>query len=369
VDESTTNRFKLPDKGYLSGLYLKLKQTNAANNAALDERWPFQQTSLRIIGNGNVEIINLRGRQLEAINFWDTGEMPKNNLNDVGGGVQEAYAFIPFGRYLGDPKYGLILEKFGAGVEFEDSNTFSTTYFTDAYNKYDIMALMRKDPEPGLFSGGFLKKKQVFKRDANTETQVPYMIPTENKIRNIYLFDEPSLSSHLPATTPFTLMSSVWLGIKSKEEYLLDNMDTTTYARAIYQMMKRKVHTSGLTMSLSATDNYFDTMIYEREGTHLTLPYTTGGFASEYTYSFWERICQNYAWTATATRVVSYLYVDAWGILYHGLIPLMATDPMADETEFLDSKALRTVYVEFTEGSSSGYIYGVVDELEKAYPS
>lgn len=366
MNENTTNRIALPEKGALSGLYLKLRSTNLVSNYAYDDGWPLQKTTLKVIGNGNVEIMNLRGRQLQAINWWDKGEMPKDVLNDDIGYIMEQYAFVPFGRYLGDPKYGLILDDWKTGIEFVDENTWDITKITDGECKYDIWGLFRKNPEGGLFSGGFLSKKQVVNRDCATATQHPEKLPTDNKLRQIYLFDEPDLSS-TPSTTPFSLLTKLWLGIKSKDEYILNNVDATVFARTMHELYGRKAHIGGVSKVHASNANYFDTMIYEREGTHLTPMGTTAGLAAiENSSTFYERIARIYAYVCTSSAGANvYVYCDAWGILYQGLIPLLMQDPMSDQDQWLDAKADGDVYVEFTEGNALGNIYIVLDELQK----
>lgn len=369
VDEATNNKFDLPEKGHLSGLYGRLRVTNAAGNYAYDNGWPLERTDFRILGNGNREIIDLRGRQVQAINYWDTGIMPKDNLWDDINNVCEQYFILPFGKYLGDPQHGLILDNFTAGVEFEETNTFSTTYYTDAYSKYDIFGLFRKNPEGNLFSGGYLKKRQIVNKDTASESQYPVKLPTTNRLRQIHLFTEPDLSG-TPATTPFTNVSKIWLGIKSREEYIIDNMDSGTLARAMHQMYGRKPQTQGITKTHASNANYFDTMIYERENTSLTgMGTTTGIIAHENSSTFWERICRVYAITDASAGISAYVYVTSQGICFFGDIPLLAQNPMeTDETKWLNSKMEGDVYVEFTEGASTGNVYIVLDELEKEYP-
>lgn len=368
IDENTSNKFDLPERGHISGLYLKLQQKNLTGNYALDNSWPFQKTTLRIIGNGSKEIIDLKGRQMEAINWWNSGAMPKNNLWDDINNIQEAYGVLPFGRYLGDPEYGLILERFSAGVEFEDENTISTTYKTDANSKYDIWALMRKDPEGGLFNRGYLKKRQIKDKDCDTETEYDVKLPTDKRLRQIYLFDEPDLSSNLPATTPFTLLQKIWLGILSKEEYILDNLDSGIFARTIHQMYKRKAHTQAMSKLHASNANYIDTMIYERDMTQLTALHTTAHYCIENSATFYERICRAYGFATGGAGASIYCYMNAWGILYHGLIPLLMQDPLSLDEGWLDAAANKDVYVSFTEGSGDGHIYIVLDELERSYP-
>jgi len=369
VDEATTNRFDLPDQGYLSGLYLQLRAINATGNYAYDNGWPFQRTDLKIVGNGNVEIVDLRGRQLQAVNFWESGEMPKDVLWDDINGTIIQYAYIPFGRYLGDLEYGLILDKFGTGVQFEETNTFSTTYYTDAYSKYDVWGLFRKNPESGTFSKGYFSKKQIINKDTASEEEYDVKLPTTNRLKQIYIFTEPDLSS-TPATVPFTNLSSIWLSVKSKEDYILREASADIFARAIHQMYGRKAYTHGITKVHASNANYFDTMIYERENTQLTpMGTTTALMAIENSSTFWERICRAYCYNNDGTGVSAYVYVSSEGILYHGLIPLLSQDPIPmNENDMLDAKAEKDVYVSFTEGASTGNIYIVLDELQKSYP-
>lgn len=369
MDEDTTNSFMLPNKGHLSGLFMKLRAVNAAGNYAYDNLWPAQRTSFRVVGNGNREIIDVRGRQLDAINYWDTGVMPRNVLWDDVSGTMEQYLTVPFGRKLADERYGLILNNFDTGVEFEETNTYDTTYVTDGSQRLDIWGLFRKNPEGNLFNGGYLTKKQIINKDTASEAQYPVKLPTENKLRQIHMFTEPDLSN-TPATGPFTNLSRIWLGIKSKEEYILDNAEATIWARIIHQHYGRKPKTEGITKVHASNANYFDTMLYERDTSQLTaMGTTTGILAHENSATFWERICRVYANTDASAGVSAYVYVTSSGICLHGNIPLLMQDPQkTDETQWIDSKANGDMYVEFTEGASTGNIYIVLDELQKEYP-
>lgn len=369
VDEATTNRFDLPSKGHLSGLYIRLNVTNAAVLKDMENVWPFQRTDIRIIGNGNKEIIDLRGRQLQALNFWETGEMPKDNLHAHSGGATEQYVFIPFGRYMGDPDYGLILENFKAGVQFEETNTFSTTYYTDATELYTIHGLFRKDPEPGMFSKGFFKKKQILNKDTASATEYDVKLPTENKLKQIHLFSEPDLSSNVCVTGWFTNLDKIFLSIKSKEEYILDNVDSGFFARMIHQLYKRRAHNQIVAYGGLGGD-YWDTMIYERESSHFSEVGTMGiGAMLEYTDSWLERTAHVYGYDLAGADKTLRFYLDSWGIGYHGDIPILLIDPMAEEEEYLDTKENADVTVGFTEGASTGNIYVVLDELQKTYPA
>src|SRR4030042_5520835 len=292
VDEAATNRFDLPERGAVSGLKITVQQKNASNLCnGYDNPYPVHRIALRILGNGNYEIVNLRGRQLEAMNWWETGEMSKKLLWTISGQTLSEELILPFGRFLGDKKYGLRLSEFGAGVQLEDTNTWSTTYVTDTNQKYTIDALMWKGGEGQVFQGGYFRKRQVANEDTSSRTQHPVKIPTENKLKQLYVFTEPDLSSYLPQTAVFPNLSTLWLSILSKEEYIWDAKGSGAIAYLMAQMYGRVARTEGMCEGSGGTA-YWDTKIYERQGTSITNYNTNSAINVENASTNLERVCK-----------------------------------------------------------------------------
>lgn len=372
-DEAATNRFDLPDQGMLSGLRIAVQQKNAAYLCnGYDNPYPTQKINPRIMGNGNKEIIDLRGKELEAINFWDTGKMSQMILWTVSGQTITEEVFIPFGRYLGDMKMGLDLGKWSSGVQFEDTNTWSTTYVTDTYQKYTIDGLFRKNPEGNLFSEGYLSKKHIANEESTARTQHEVKLPTTNKLKQIYLFTEPDLTdvtTYLPSITPFSNISAVWLGIKTNEEYILDNMPTGQQAYQMHQQYGRVADVGGLSGG-GATTMYIDTKIYERQETTFGTYNTNPRSFVEDAATNLERIIKGYSYDlATPTAALGQHYWHAKGICPHGIIPLLMQDPKSEQNEWLDAGQMADVSVACSEGTSGyGKWYIVLDELQK-HPS
>ena len=370
IDENTTNRFDLPEQGALSGLYVVINTTNEADLSSYDDPFPMQRISkLRIVGNGNYPIVDLMGKMVHAMNFWDRGEMTHDTLSFVDAEEQNVYLYLPFGRYMGDPDYGLWLEKFASGVQWEETNNISTTYYGDTDTKFSIYALMRKNPESNLFSKGFLQKRQIIKKDAATETQYAVKLPTENKLRQIHLFSEPTVASGVLSTTCFTLTQKLFLSIKSKEEYLLDNVSSSDWARFIHDYVGRRARTS-VRFRGGAAGSYYDTMIAEKLVGSLQHMGANAYFDTTNTSTDQTQYQQVYQFLHDGTAATSmWARLTAEGILLHGDIPLLLQKPTDPEETWLDAKANKDVYVEITEGSSSGNWYLVLDELQKTYPS
>lgn len=372
LDEGQTNKEDLPDKGHVSGLLIHSQAVNAAALNEYDNKYPIQRhTKIRIVGNGNFEVINLRAKYLQAIGCWDHGRNPVGNYTDVNGLYQRNYFYIPFGRYLGDPDYGLDLAKFASGVELEETNNYSTTYHSDTNCKLDIYMLMRKNPEAGLFGKGFLKKRVIKDKDTASETQYAVKLPTEARLKQIHIFSEPDLSSHVDAVAPTTNVQYIWLGVKSKEEYILQNIRSMHYATYIHEIMKRVFQTR-VQCSVGTTTpglGFADTMLYRAFPHSATPTFDALGDHSIYTKYDDRRICQTWFHAGGSADTVGVGWVVSQGIMLHGDIPLLLQDPMSDESHWLDSKEMGDVYVEVTEGASLGNWRVVLDELEKSYPS
>jgi len=370
IDENTTNRFDLPERGALSGLAVRLLTTNEADLSSYDDPHFIQRiTKLRIVGNGNYPIIDLMGKMVHALNFWDRGEMTHDTLSFVDTEQQSQYIYIPFGRYLGDPDYGLFLEKFGAGVQWEETNNISTTHFADGYSKMNIYGLFRKNPEPGLFGKGFLQKRQIIKKDANSETQYAVKLPTLNKLRQVHLFSEPTYASGVLSTTCFILTQNLFLSIKSKEEYILDNVSSSDWARFIYDCCRRRARTT-IRFRNAAAGDYYDTMIDERLQGWIQLLQAAAIMPATVTATDQTRFMRMYEYLHDGTATANHWWrAGSEGILLHGMIPLLTLTPDTPEEQWLDADLNKDVYVEITEGSSSGNWYLVLDELQKTYPA
>jgi hypothetical protein len=370
IDENTTNRFDLPEQGAVSGLAVRMSTTNEADLSNYDDPFPMQRLSkLRIVGNGNYPIVDLMGKMVHAMNFWDRGEMTHDTLSFVDTETQNVYLYIPFGRYMGDMDYGLKLEEFAAGVQWEETNNISTTYYADGYTTMSIHALMRKNPEANLFSKGYLRKRQIIKKDANSETKYAVKLPTMNKLRQVHLFSEPTYSSGVLSTTCFTLTQYLFLSIKSREEYLLDNVLSSDWARFIHDYAERRA-TSSIRFRNAAAGDYYDTMIDERLQGSIQLLQAAAIIPATLTATDQTRFMRFYEYDDAGSASASHWWrATSEGILLHGDIPLLTLKPDAPEEQWLDAGANKDVYVEVTEGSGSGNWYIVLDELEKAYPS
>jgi len=369
LKESVSNPFDLPERGALSGLSVHLEAKNASTLQLYPNAWALFRSKWRMVGNGNYEIINAEARHLAACAFHDMKKVPVMGLANGEGNYQTFDIPIPFGRYLGDPKYGLTLEKFGSGVQFEETNTFSTTYLSDTYSKLKVDGLFRKDPEPGLFSGGFFKKRQIVNKDAASEVQYGVKLPTANKLKQIHMFSDSDLSSYLRAASIWSVLSTVWLGVKSKEEYLIDNMGASTLSKIMANQLGLFPETKGYVRSADGASVFWETCIGDLRESALATVHNSFYHSQEDDGSWLDSIAEIKFSDMATSAVAGTGTIHNKGLAFMNMLPLLGIDPLADETEYLDADKMKDVYVEFTEGNSAGNIFIVLDELQKSYPS
>lgn len=370
LNEGTTNKLDLPERGHLSGIAIHSKCENKIALDDYDEPYPIQRhTKFRIIGNGNFEVVNASGKHLKSIECWNDNVDPKGMYDQGPGKFQRNYITIPFGRYMGDEDYGLVLERFAAGVELEETNKYNIVQYKDTKQTLDVYGLFRKRPEPGCFAKGFLRKRVIIEKDALSEVQYAVRIPTLNKIRQIYLFSEADVSDGVETGVPIYTANYVFLTTKSKEELILNNVRNRELCYWQHNHFGRLFHTHISIYTQTDGDAYVDSMIYRGFMTggmnHAPAAadlglMTTGGDT---------RIKRVYAYAGAAAAANLIAETDFEGVALHGLTPLLVIDPYAEEDDYLDSDALKDVYVEITEGHSTGTWWLVLDELQKFYPS
>ena len=135
------------------------------------------------------------------------------------------------------------------------------------------------------------------------------------------------------------------------------------------QMYGRVARTEGMCEGSGGTA-YWDTKIYERQGTSISNYNTNSAINVENASTNLERVCKVNGYTDAGVAQANQFYGMTWGICPHGVIPLLMIDPRQnDEPDYLDTKAMADIYVEGTEGASTGNWYICTDELEKNYPT
>jgi len=370
LNEGTTNKLPLPERGHLSGIAIHSACLNKTKHDTQDRPYPIQRhTKFRILGNGNFEIINASGPHLKAVECWNDDVDPKGFYSQISTHYQRNYLTLPFGRYMGDEKYGLILEKFEAGVEFEETNDYNIVNWTDTKQTLDLYGLFRKRPEADCFAEGFFRKRVIIEKDTANEVEYGVKLPTLNKLKNIYLFSEGDVASGVETGIPIDSAKYIWLTAKSKEELIIDNARNREFCYFQHNHYGRLFRTHVTYAGGADGSTFVDSMIY-RGYCKSGIPHgPVVADDSVMTIGGDTRIKDVYGLRAGVGSANCFGEVDFNGIALHGLTPLLVVDPYAEEDDYLDAGELKDVYVAITEGNNTGTWWVVLDELQKFYPS
>jgi len=133
----------LPSRGGLSGLDLVFRNTNGATSNLLN--WLTDNISkIQIVANGDDIKYSLTAEEAFRHAWALNGRPPGYKFTEQASGVQKLTVPIRFGRYLGDPTFGLDLGKYNnvqIKVEYNMAtvNAVGATGFLDGY--FEVSAL------------------------------------------------------------------------------------------------------------------------------------------------------------------------------------------------------------------------------------
>lgn len=104
-------RKDLPKSGAYSALDIGIRLTNGATSAVnLDILDVIKHLSL--VMNGNDYRFHIKGQDAYRLHWMKNGRPMPYNFDESGSAVQEVWFRMQFGRFLGDPLFGLNLDRF-----------------------------------------------------------------------------------------------------------------------------------------------------------------------------------------------------------------------------------------------------------------
>lgn len=154
----------LPSGGGLSGLDIIVRNTNGATSNLLASLLDTIE-HIRIVADGNDYLYNLTGYENFLMHWQKFGRPPTLNYSEYLSEVQELHIPLRFGRYLGDPLFGLDLSK-EANTQLQLDynmaavNSVGATGFLDGSTEISIIAYMTpRTKVPGF--KGFLSPREL----------------------------------------------------------------------------------------------------------------------------------------------------------------------------------------------------------------
>lgn len=202
-----TYRLDLPKSGLLSSLLFKLSASCASGATLSVANWRLEDylTKVEIIGNGATIIKSLDVAHLQFMAWLNQGIVPPHYWRNYATNTQFAYFMVMFGRFIGDPNYGLDLSRFDS-VELRVTNTATSTYYGTDITASILQTYMRE--LPGSFAG--YVRSEEFRKWTTVQNATEYLLlPTEYPISRVVLRAVPSNTNGVFDTNPQNLMSDI----------------------------------------------------------------------------------------------------------------------------------------------------------------
>ncbi len=218
ITRNTTFRIDLPESGMLSGLLLRFDADCASGATLTNKNWRLidHLTKIEIIANGATVIKSLSGFQLQYLGFLQQRIVPPHFWRNYATNTQMEYLLITFGRFLGDPDYGLDLSQFD-NVELRITNTGSSTFY-GADIRLSIMQSYLRDVAGGF--QGYIRSEE-WRKYTTAQAGVEYFtLPTEYPIAGLYLRAMPSNTNGLMDTGFHNLMHDLDFSIGGGQKQL-----------------------------------------------------------------------------------------------------------------------------------------------------
>ena len=241
VSDNTVLQIDLPNKGCLSGLDLKLGADNCTSTYGSSKYSILDVIKkIEVVVNGDLRLFSMTGQELFQWLWIKNGRPPFHEFNTRPSEEQEVMFPIRFGRYLGDPTYGLDLAAFENAQLVLDYNVTpiatSTSLATNGFltGKFNVNALAHITPpeKPASFRG-VIATRQYYNYSTVASEVKRMKLPTQFPILSagIYLFKtavsmnalvtKASLSLNDDATIP---IRGAWYDhVRAQSENIADN--------------------------------------------------------------------------------------------------------------------------------------------------
>lgn len=207
-----TFKLDLPEHGLLTSLLVRISgnQITGYGTGAHDWRIIDEISKVAVLVNGATVCKSLTGYQAQALAFYDQGVIPPGDWRNYATNTQFEYLLINFGRYMGDPDFGLDLSKF-ANVELQITNTATSSDFTSL--SVSVLGIYLRAAPTGQFKGYLRTEEWRAWTTVSDETKYNDL-PVEHIIRRILLQAIPDQDANFVNETAMTnLMDDIDLGL------------------------------------------------------------------------------------------------------------------------------------------------------------
>jgi len=214
---------ELPEKGVLTAIRLQLYMANANgihnnNRARIIDRI----TSLEVNNGSDKAAYSVRGQQAKVINFLDYKQVMYEKAILYGNHTQRTDIVIPFGRYIGDPAFGLDLSEYDE-VWIEHINDLTTAQCATNALKTNVNLIYMEDL-PSAPTEYLKNYEWRDKKPAADGQELRFKLPTRNLIKRVFVQLDPDLATAGSVTNdPKSDSMEIGFTFKDGEETIFDH--------------------------------------------------------------------------------------------------------------------------------------------------
>jgi len=245
-----TETFDLPKKGVISNIILEIYAVSGT--AKMDVYLQDAITKIEIIGNGSTVIQSLTGKQVQASQAWDDGQLSPDKEYSPSGGCY-GYFDIRFGRFVGDPLYALDCSRWESleikiTYDLVAGATIDTTGYATGTGTLHMYGLYSPDGA-GLSPIGYIKKAQKKTYTSSVGGTEDLALPSDYPYRRLLLCDT---THYLP---PYNGFDYVTIDINNGARKPIDNMRGADLMALDLAMRGNPVWYHGLRALLTSGNN------------------------------------------------------------------------------------------------------------------
>ncbi|MHC4397646.1 MAG: hypothetical protein ACYS1A_18540, partial [Planctomycetota bacterium] len=145
INDSDTITLDINITKPISAFTILYEATNGATSC-VDHELHDDVSKIEVVDGTDVKT-SLSMIEMQALNFFETGKLPFQQLTEAAAGVQKEMAIIHFGRFLNDPDYYIDPTKFdNLQLQLVHALTVSATAgFATGTGKYTVIAHIMED--------------------------------------------------------------------------------------------------------------------------------------------------------------------------------------------------------------------------------
>ena len=352
-----TKTYELETSGILSYIDLLVEATTYATAANFVYYIPHFITGIEVIGNSTDILLSLDAQELAALDFYMTRQPVTERRTGEVSTVNDLHIPIPFGRKLGDPNYALDLDKWDlVELNITNADMGATSFF--ASGSYTVREkFIREGPAP---TGYFKTYEANSWTPASATAEKTVDFPKDYPIRQALISVLPTKIAVTAAYTAemWEILDIIKLSYKSGN-IVVFNEDTE-------ELMRQNEDEYGLVdvggIVQGDADDYFNTDLGWVLDANVSVGALVGGTTTQAiagVSNLPEARLKIFEATLAAGQPINWK-ARGYGYMLSAIFDWDKDKSMAN---LLDPRAMETVSLKYTAGSTAGKVRTVLQQV------